>query len=57
MDISQPDSSVHGDSPAKNTGVGCHALIDISNVEHLKQKHLSTSLTSSSPCICHYSKF
>ena len=26
MDWSPPDSSVHGDSPGKNTGVGCHAL-------------------------------
>ena len=28
-----PSSSVHGDSPGKNTGVGCHALLqgDISN--------------------------
>ena len=24
---SSPDSSVHGDSPGKNTGVGCHALL------------------------------
>ena len=24
---SPPDSSVHGDCPGKNTGVGCHALI------------------------------
>ena len=27
MDCSLPDSSVHGDSPRKNTGVGCHALL------------------------------
>ena len=27
MDYSSPDSSVHGDSPGKNTGVGCHALL------------------------------
>ena len=27
MDCSQPDSSVHGDSPGKNTGVGCHARL------------------------------
>ena len=27
MDCSQPDSSVHGDSPGKNTWVGCHALL------------------------------
>ena len=26
MDCSPPGSSVHGDSPSKNTGVGCHAL-------------------------------
>ena len=27
MDCSQPGSSVYGDSPCKNTGVGCHALL------------------------------
>ena len=27
MDCSPPGSSVHGDSPGKNTGVGCHGLI------------------------------
>ena len=27
MDCSPPLSSVHGDSPGKNTGVGCHALL------------------------------
>ena len=27
MDCSSPDSSVHGDSPGKNTGVGCHFLL------------------------------
>ena len=26
MDYSPPGSSVHGDSPDKNTGLGCHAL-------------------------------
>ena len=26
-DYSPPGSSVHGDSPGKNTGVGCHALL------------------------------
>ena len=26
MDCSLPGSSVHGDSPRKNTGMGCHAL-------------------------------
>ena len=27
MDCSPPASSVHGDSPGKKTGVGCHALL------------------------------
>ena len=27
MDCSLPRSSVHGDSPGKNPGVGCHALL------------------------------
>ena len=27
MDYSPPGSSVHGNSPGKNTGVGCHALL------------------------------
>uniref|UniRef100_A0AC11E3T0 Uncharacterized protein n=1 Tax=Ovis aries TaxID=9940 RepID=A0AC11E3T0_SHEEP len=27
MDLSLPGSSVHGDSPGKNTGEGCHALL------------------------------
>ena len=27
MDCSPPGSSVHGDSPGRNTGVGCHALL------------------------------
>ena len=27
LDCSPPGSSVHGDSPGKNTGVGCHALL------------------------------
>ena len=29
MDCSLPGSSVHGDSPGKNTGVGCHALLTL----------------------------
>ena len=27
VDCSPPGSSVHGDSPGKNTGLGCHALL------------------------------
>ena len=27
MGCSPPDSSVHGDSPDKNTGIGCHSLL------------------------------
>ena len=29
IDCSQPASSVHGDSPGNNTGVGCHALLQV----------------------------
>ena len=28
MDCSLPGSSVYGDSPGKNTGVGCHVLLE-----------------------------
>ena len=31
MDCSLPGSSVHGDSPGKNTGVGCYALLQVSS--------------------------
>ena len=27
MDCSPPGSSIRGDTPGKNTGVGCHALL------------------------------
>ena len=27
MDCSPPGSPIHGDSPGKNTGVGCHVLL------------------------------
>ena len=27
MDYSPPGTSVHGDSPGNNTGVGCHVLL------------------------------
>ena len=27
MECSPPGSSVHGDSPGKNTGMGCHVLL------------------------------
>ena len=29
MDCSPPGSSVHGDFPGKNTGVGCHTLLQV----------------------------
>ena len=45
MDCSPPGSSVHGDSPGKNTGVGCHAPGDLPNpgLPHCRQilYHLS----------------
>ena len=43
MDYSPPDSSVHGNSPGKDTGVGCHALL---------QGIFSTQ--RSNPCLLHW---
>ena len=33
MDYSPPGSSIHGDSPSKNTGVGCHFLLQCMKVK------------------------
>ena len=42
MDCSPPSFSVHGDSQDKKTGVGCHALKNVSfllySVSFVKQK-------------------
>ena len=38
MDYSLPGSSVHGDSPDKNTGVGCHALLKHKHKHKTKSK-------------------
>ena len=51
MDCSPPGSSAHGDSPGKNTGVGCHALQGIlptqgSNQCLLKLLHCSGFFTA-----------
>ena len=41
MGCSSPGSSVHGDSPGKNTGVGCHALLQgIFQTQGLKPRNL-----------------
>ena len=46
MDYSPPGSSVHGDSPGKNTGVGCHLFL------HLKVCFvLITDLDPTSPSL------
>ena len=56
VDCSPPDSSVHGDSPNKNTGVGCCALLQkIFQTQGSKPSLTSPSLacglfTSSSTC-------
>ena len=41
MDCSLPGSSVHGDSPGKNPGVGCYALLQRSS----QPRHRTRSLT------------
>ena len=33
MDCSLAGSSVHGDSPGKNTGVGCHFLLQFTDIQ------------------------
>ena len=33
MDCSLPGSSIHGDSPGKSTGVGCHALLQVDSID------------------------
>ena len=48
MDYSLPSSSVHRDSPGKNTGVGCHALLqDIHTIICIKNMHYLYSI-----CCC-----
>ena len=44
MDCRPPGSCVHGDSPGKNTGVGCHALLQgLSDIPiHKPHKHTQT---------------
>ena len=42
LDCSLPGSSVHGDSPEKNTGVGCHFLLQRIFLTH-----------GSNPCLLH----
>ena len=41
MDYSPPDSFVHGIFPGKNTGVGCHFLLQGSFQETLDQTQVS----------------
>ena len=62
MDCRQPGSSVHGDSPGKNTGVGCYVLLlihyqfsSVQSVSHLRlfvtpwtaARQVSLSITNS----------
>ena len=46
-DCSPPGSSVHGDSPGTNTGVGCHALLrgTLPNSPETEPASLNQSLT------------
>ena len=46
VDCSLSGSSVHGDSPGKNTGVGCHALLQgifLTQGSNLSLPHVSCS--------------
>ena len=44
VDCSPPGYSVHGDSLGKNTGVSCHALLNLSNTKRQKVKYYVYSL-------------
>ena len=53
MDCSPPGSSVHGDSPGKNTGVVCHALLqgssqcrDQTQVSHIAGRFFTVGATT-----------
>ena len=46
IDCGLPVSSVHGDSPGKNTGVGCHALFQGIFLTQGSNSHL--------PCLLHW---
>ena len=50
MDCSPPGSSVRGDSPIKNTGVGCHALLQGNLPNPGMEPRSSTSQADSLPC-------
>ena len=43
MNCSPPGSSVHGDSPGENTGVGCHALLQgiFPNPDRTQASHIA----------------
>ena len=52
MDYSLPDSSVHGDSPGKNTGVGSHSLLQGIFLTQGSNPGLLDSLSSEPPGKC-----
>ena len=52
LDCSPPGSSVHGNSPGKNTGVGCHPLLQwIFPSQGIKPK--CPALEADSVCLSH----
>ena len=51
LDCSPPGSSVHGDCPGKNTGVGCHALLQ----EIVPTQGLNPGLPQCRPILYHLS--
>ena len=58
MDCSPPGSTLHGDSPGKNTGVGCHALLqgisqprDQTQVSHIAGRVFTVWATRELPLI------
>ena len=51
-DCSQPGSSVHGDSPGKNTGVGCHALFQVPPGKPQIMTYVKVKIVQPCPTLC-----
>jgi len=47
MDCGPPGSSVHGDSPSKNIGVGCHALLHSGDETLAKEMYVELDMALS----------
>ena len=56
MDCSPPSSSVHGNSPGKNTGVGCHFLLQGIFLTQGAKLHLLQFLQGNKAFLSHFTQ-